>query len=257
VTLLSNVTSTVYTHPGNNEEFAVAWSPDGIRIATGSGTGLVQIWNVDIRKMIFYIPSRALGSQVYSLAWSPKGDYIATADGDDKVRVWYANGGETQGKIFNTYSIGSSADIVTSVSWSPDGTRLALGSNALKVRVWDVLKKTIVDTYPVGEEHSNENVPQQFKAVWDVQWSPDGKEIASGSTDKTVKVWSTITKKIIFTYHGHSDVVTAVAWSPDGMRIASASYDATVQIWDAFTGDNVITYYGHRGYFLTHKPSHT
>src|SRR5260370_859481 len=48
-----------------------------------------------------------------------------------------------------------------------------------------------------------------------------------------------------FTYHGHSDYVSAVAWSPDGKRIASASGDHTVQVWDAVNGSHVLTYRGH------------
>jgi WD40 repeat protein len=48
-----------------------------------------------------------------------------------------------------------------------------------------------------------------------------------------------------FTYHGHSDYVSAVVWSPDGKRIASASGDCTVQIWNAADGSHVYTYRGY------------
>jgi len=54
-----------------------------------------------------------------------------------------------------------------------------------------------------------------------------------------------------FTYHGHSDYVSAVAWSPDGKRIASASGDHTVQVWDATNGGHVYTYRGHASDVLT------
>jgi Tol biopolymer transport system component len=52
-------------------------------------------------------------------------------------------------------------------------------------------------------------------------------------------------KVTLYTYHGHTSIVTGLAWSPDGKRIASASQDETVQVWDAATGDNVLTYRGH------------
>ncbi len=52
-------------------------------------------------------------------------------------------------------------------------------------------------------------------------------------------------KVTLYTYHGHTSIITGVAWSPDAKRIASASQDKTVQVWDATTGDNVLTYRGH------------
>jgi WD40 repeat protein len=66
-----------------------------------------------------------------------------------------------------------------------------------------------------------------------VAWSPDGTRIASGSADKTVQVWDAADGGHVFTYWGHSDVVSALAWSPDGTRIASGSDDHTVQVWVA------------------------
>ncbi len=62
-------------------------------------------------------------------------------------------------------------------------------------------------------------------------WSPDGRRIASGSSDETVQVWNAADGSHVYTYRGHSDFVKAVAWSPDGTRIASASHDQMVQVW--------------------------
>jgi len=80
-----------------------------------------------------------------------------------------------------------------------------------------------------------------------VTWSPDGRFIASGSSDWTVQIWDATTGATILTYGGHSSSVEAVAWSPDGSRIVSGSVDKTVQVWDATTGDYLLSYDGHAG----------
>ncbi|KAL8777436.1 MAG: hypothetical protein Q9194_002548 [Teloschistes cf. exilis] len=82
-------------------------------------------------------------------------------------------------------------------------------------------------------------------SVTAVAFSPDGKRIASGSFDKTIKVWDAATGDLEKTLAGHSDWVTAVAFSPDGKRIASGSWDKTIRVWDAATGDLEKTLAGH------------
>src|ERR1700691_6450883 len=72
--------------------------------------------------------------------------------------------------------------------------------------------------------------------VRSVAFSPDGSPIASGSDDKTVRIWDAKTGVHLSTLKGHSDLVQSVAFSPDGSHIASGSSDKTVQIWDAKTG---------------------
>jgi len=81
--------------------------------------------------------------------------------------------------------------------------------------------------------------------VTSVAFSPDGKQIISGSNDNTVKLWDVATGRIIRTLSGHTHYVFSVAFSPDGRQILSGSWDNTIKLWDTATGREIRTFSGH------------
>src|SRR6266516_905442 len=210
----------LFTYKGHSDRVeAVAWSPDGRRIASGSGdldfTGdnTVQVWNASDGSHLFTYTGHS--GEVEAVAWSPDGKRIASGSSDNTVQAWDASDGN-HALTYTGHSAG-----VWSVAWSPDGKRIVSCGND-GVQVWNASSGSHAFAY---QGHSG--------WVDAVAWSHDGKWIASGSWDNTVQVWNASDGTHVFTYTGHSNVVDAVAWSPDGKRMASGSWDWTAQVWNA------------------------
>jgi WD40 repeat protein len=88
--------------------------------------------------------------------------------------------------------------------------------------------------------------------VFNVDFSPDGKTLASSSQDGTAKVWDATTGRLIHDLRGHSpDICWRVAYSPDGTMLVSGGRDQTVKIWDAASGRLIRTLRGHQGTVLS------
>jgi len=108
---------------------AVAWSPDGRKIASASADTNVQVWSVATGSNV--LTYRGHTSTVNAVAWSPNGKLIASASDDRTVQIWDATTGET---IF-TYR--GHAKEVSSVAWSPNGLRIASAGYDTMVHVWN------------------------------------------------------------------------------------------------------------------------
>lgn len=80
-------------------------------------------------------------------------------------------------------------------------------------------------------------------SVRSVAFSPDGKQVVSGGTDRALRVWDFPTGEVCRVFKGHTDCVNSVAYSPNGEFIVSAGDDLSLRIWDALTGKRLFVLY--------------
>lgn len=206
---------------------SIAFSPDGARIVSGSNNS-VRIWDAATGKSVG-APLTGHTDDVTSVAFSPDGRRIASGSWDKTVRIWNADTGQPVGAPLEGHS-----DIVNVVAFSPDGRRIVSGSDDATLRIWDAATGKLVGA-PIRNRYPYRNDPERtvLSGVRSVAFSPDGRRIASGSQDETIRIWDAATgQQVGLPLAGHEWWVDRVAFSPDGLNLLSASYEHGLRVWD-------------------------
>ncbi len=126
----------------------------------------------------------------------------------------------------------------------PQNQLLASASFDRTIRLWD-LSSLHTQTQKKIENCPCYSLSDHAWAVLTVAFSPDGKILATGSDDNTIKLWDVNTGQVIHTLLGHSWSVLAVAFSADGETLISGSRDNTLKLWRVCTGEQIATLTGH------------
>jgi WD40 repeat protein len=228
-----------------SEVTSLAFSPDGKRLASGSGNfdkpGEVKVWDTTTGQELLSLNGRT--GNVKSVAFSIDGKQIIqiiSMSNGQTVKVWDAEKGQ------ELFTLKGGVGGVFKVWVSPDGKRFASTSEDHgTVKVWDAQS---------GQETLS--IKGHTSPINCVAFSIDGKRIASAAgLDQTfqfvkgeVKVWQANTGTEVLTLKGHKSDVTSLAFSPDGKRLAGACDDGSVLVWDADKGMETLSLKeGHRG----------
>jgi eukaryotic-like serine/threonine-protein kinase len=232
---------------------ALAVSPDGKRLASGSHDHTIILWNVEDPAAATEI-GVLLGHRdsVLSLDFTEgsSSGYLISGSIDGDVRIWDVMASENDAKKYGTASMGVPAAVlenqdswVNAVAACPTSGLFAFAGGDQVVRIWQMSRAKDQPTGSTAEQPEsarlelNEIVVFQghHRQITDLDFSPDGKKVVSVSDDGSIRIWDTMNPGSVPVLAGHGSRVNEAVFSNDGRLLASAGGKCHVLVWDVET----------------------
>jgi WD40 repeat protein/transcriptional regulator with XRE-family HTH domain len=204
---------------------SVVYHPEGSILATGNVNCEIYLWRITDGQQIGKLCGHT--NWVRGLVFSPDGSLLASGSDDGTVRIW-----DWQNSTC-LYVLG---DNLRSMCFSPNGQLLVTTSER------EIQIRRLEDGYQLytlqGHEHW----------VMGACFHPDGKFLASGSSDCTIRIWDLEKRECLHVLRGHESWVIPATFSPDGSLVLSSSFDRTIRLWNSQDGECLSTLHGHEGW---------
>jgi WD40 repeat protein/DNA-binding SARP family transcriptional activator/energy-coupling factor transporter ATP-binding protein EcfA2 len=218
---------------------AVAYSPDGTRLATAGEHG-VAVWDVATGRELLSIHEGS--SRIHAVAYSPDGSQLATRSDDGTALIWNARTGRRLLSLAERNGANSFGSF-GGVAFSPDGHYLAADDADTGVEIWDLRSARVIRTL------------KSSAILCGIAWSPTGAEVGAGDCGNfyqraRARVWAVDGGRPVATTQPEASAVIALAFNRNGRRIATTSLGGTASISDLRTGSR-LTLHGHTGEVVT------
>jgi WD40 repeat protein len=199
-------------------------SPDAkVLVALGRyNDGTLRLWQTDTGRELQGLAD----NQVWAVAINATGDMLAIAYSEN-IRLRDLVTGKELWTVPTHTKEG-----VTGLSFSPDGKTLASGHSDQTIRLWEASSGKCRGWVVKHPDETENGRPSPVSGKAPFAFSPDGKTLASGGFDNTVRLWDLATAKELRCFTGHQACIRAVRFSPDGKTLATASGDSTILVWD-------------------------